>query len=231
MNEDRLDELLTRSVLGQLSPTEEQELDALLAADPRSQQSHDDLTRVLADLPDLAPVPPGAEDRLLARLQREVLPVPAESAQPTQSAQPAQLAIPVAGRPNRLLPWLGLGGVAAGVALAVLLNLSGPSPERQLATFQAIPGAQRSVALAQNGRQLAAVVAAPDGRTLVVMSDPLPTGRTYQAWKIVDGKPVSLGLFRGRAFVASGRATFAVTVEPEGGSAQPTTAPLFARPI
>ena len=74
-----------------------------------------------------------------------------------------------------------------------------------------------------------------DGRTYVQMSATvaLPGGRVYQAWKIVGKTPVSLGLFSGRGFVAKLPAgtVFAVTLEPEGGSPQPTTQPLFAQSI
>jgi anti-sigma-K factor RskA len=60
-----------------------------------------------------------------------------------------------------------------------------------------------------------------------------PEGRIYEAWVIADGAPVRAGLFRpdeaGAAVHALPRLdevarvrTFAVTVEPEGGSAAPT---------
>jgi anti-sigma-K factor RskA len=56
---------------------------------------------------------------------------------------------------------------------------------------------------------------------------PAPAGRTYQAWKLVGDKPVSLGLIN-----ANGPLTLnadlkdanavAISEEPSGGSAQPT---------
>ncbi|MEO7965579.1 MAG: anti-sigma factor [Gemmatimonadaceae bacterium] len=67
---------------------------------------------------------------------------------------------------------------------------------------------------------------------------PAPKGRTYQLWGIERGKnPVSLGTFN-TGSDASARASFrapagvklavgAVTVEPEGGSPQPTTTPFL----
>jgi anti-sigma-K factor RskA len=75
----------------------------------------------------------------------------------------------------------------------------------------------------------------PD-RNLAVLNFDLPTaptGRTYQAWSIVDGKPVSLGVISQN----SGTVTFAadldkaqavaISVEPLGGSQQPTTTPIL----
>ena len=63
--------------------------------------------------------------------------------------------------------------------------------------------------------------------------DPLPPGQTYQIWLIVDGTPVSAGIFDvqpdGSARLNGeplpgfeGTVTVAVTVEPEGGVPQPT---------
>ena len=70
----------------------------------------------------------------------------------------------------------------------------------------------------------------PD-RDLAVLNYDLPTpasGKTYQAWSIIDGKPVSLGVLSQN----SGTVTFAanldkasavaISLEPLGGSAQPT---------
>jgi anti-sigma-K factor RskA len=71
----------------------------------------------------------------------------------------------------------------------------------------------------------------PD-RDLAVLNFDLPpaaSGKTYQAWSIIDGKPVSLGVLSQN----SGTVTFAtnldkaqavaISIEPAGGSRQPTT--------
>ena len=66
---------------------------------------------------------------------------------------------------------------------------------------------------------------------------PAPTGRAYQAWAIEGGAARSLGTFTTRAGrsvavpVRTALATdaiVAVTEEPAGGSAQPTSAPFLA---
>ena len=62
------------------------------------------------------------------------------------------------------------------------------------------------------------------------LSEP-PAGRTYQAWGIVDGEPVSMGLVRGQGVFAfemdlATASAVAITEEPEGGSPQPTGDPL-----
>lgn len=60
-----------------------------------------------------------------------------------------------------------------------------------------------------------------------------PTGKQYQLWAIVDGKPVSAGLLENEKLqpqkmssFASAEA-FAITLEPRGGSAEPTMEEMF----
>jgi anti-sigma-K factor RskA len=72
---------------------------------------------------------------------------------------------------------------------------------------------------------------------------PAPQGRAYQLWMIRDGKPVSMRVFNsdadGHALIeqlelpetAEGVSLVAITVEPEGGSPQPTSTPIMAGPL
>ena len=69
---------------------------------------------------------------------------------------------------------------------------------------------------------------------------PAPAGHDYQIWALVDGKPVSLSVFNsdsdGNALVeqftlpgtTAGVSAVLVSVEPKGGSPQPTTTPFLA---
>jgi anti-sigma-K factor RskA len=67
----------------------------------------------------------------------------------------------------------------------------------------------------------------------------LPSNRTYQIWLIGPNGPKSAGIFNSNRtrpatemFVGPGDATaLAVTEEPRGGSAQPTTTPFLVMPI
>lgn len=63
-----------------------------------------------------------------------------------------------------------------------------------------------------------------DGRALVVMREPAPAGRSYQAWGIAGDTPRSLGVIDDRALEVSaeGFDVIAVSLEPEGGSPAPT---------
>ncbi len=78
----------------------------------------------------------------------------------------------------------------------------------------------------------------PEAYFVTTALEPLPAEQTYQLWLIADGQPTSAGVFQPDA---QGRAAFAVeasqplgqyqaagiTVEPAGGSEQPTTEPIL----
>ena len=82
-----------------------------------------------------------------------------------------------------------------------------------------------------------------DGVLLMASNLPvLPAGRIYQMWLIPKGgAPQSAGLFRALAngtalharpgTVAADTVAVAVSVEPEAGSAAPTTTPIFVAPV
>jgi anti-sigma-K factor RskA len=122
----------------------------------------------------------------------------------------------------------------------------------------AVSEQRRATRVEQAAEQVAAVLGAPDARTLtaagpsgssarVVVSQQLgravfvphamsaAEGRDLQLWVIRDGAARSAGLVRdGQPIVASGvtaSAVLGVTVEPEGGSDQPTSAPVMKVPL
>ncbi len=75
----------------------------------------------------------------------------------------------------------------------------------------------------------------PDGRGYLWSASltALPTDRTYQLWGVIDGRPVSLGLLgsdpKTAAFTVSTSSTpsaLAITDEPAGGSAAPSSTPV-----
>jgi hypothetical protein len=79
-----------------------------------------------------------------------------------------------------------------------------------------------------------------DRAVLVVENmPPVPEGKTYQIWVIEDDVPKPSGLFKPRrdsvAAVVEhplgGGDVIAVTVEPEGGSPQPTSDPMLAAEV
>ncbi len=139
-------------------------------------------------------------------------------------------------RPRRALR---LTGIAAAAAVAAAIGLgvwatslsSSLDAERSAVAILANEDSQR-LSLGQYGQ----VVRAPDGDAVMIVRnlDEAPSGKTYEAWVIGAGGPVKAGLFKGgdqeivllEEPVDAG-AIVAVTLEPEGGSDQPTTDVLF----
>jgi anti-sigma-K factor RskA len=129
------------------------------------------------------------------------------------------------------VPAIGLATavLAIGVLAGVLINNGGESTRTVSAkvTLASAPAAKASLRVSGN-----------DGRLSVSSFPPAGGDRVYQVWLVRGhGKPTSAGLFR---VPASGHATFAipesikgvdqvmVSVEPGGGSDQPTTQPIVA---
>lgn len=219
MTPDR-DDLLAYA-LGTLSPAEAARVEAELDRDPalraELRADLDALALLLDDLgPQAAPVPADAEQALLARVR---------AGGPSGSgAAPAPL--PPARPPRR---WPVAVGLAAALALAFAL-LPRPQPD-PLEAYRTAPGAVERP-LESGGERLGTLVQLPEGRVYVHLTRPLPPERTYQLWRIESGTPVSLGVFeRGLLVTLTPGSTVAVSVEPPGGSPQPTTTPLFVQTL
>jgi hypothetical protein len=139
--------------------------------------------------------------------------------------------------------------VAAVVAAAVLLvggigvgYFALPrTTSSQQALEQFLPGASVTSFAATNGGQLA-YASKPGSPDVFVWGSglrPPPPGHVYQLWTI-NGKTPSPGPTfvpeNGNAVVhmqtnLAGSQVMAVTIEPAGGSMQPTTTPVFTAPI
>jgi hypothetical protein len=163
---------------------------------------------------------------------------------------PLQLVVGEAGsgrRPRmRLLGGLAGAAVAVGFALlaAGVVSQSGRIDRLQSAVVQARvdrslmalafdPNARRADLTTAAGTTVAVVALRADGSGfLVPLRLPgLPADRTYQAWTIRGGRARSIGLLSTGSAALSFRApeapvTVAVTIEPRGGSARPSGAPI-----
>lgn len=221
---------LLESALGQLSEAEEAEVQAALRADPALRRAYDDDLAALASLlddldPEQVQVPAGAEERLMARVRAEA--VPAETA-PALAPKPA----PVVAPPPRRRAWWLAAPLALAAALALFFALR-PAPADALTRYARTPGAV-SREVTANGAPIGTLVRLPDGRVYVQLRRAPESGRTYQLWRIVGGTPASLGTFGPDGVLTDplpADSTLAVSVEPPGGSPQPTTTPLFAQGI
>lgn len=150
-------------------------------------------------------------------------------------------------RPRRFFLWRGnrrrwsvpggqrvaLAGLAAAVAVLLVWNVylqtSRPAGEGDVVARAFTGPASAQVRL----------MYMPDVKMMaVVLADlaPPPPDHVYQVWAMRDGTPTAVGLvteddLRRRVVVFSGDMTgvqaVAITVEPAGGSPQPTTAPVL----
>ncbi|KAB1150506.1 anti-sigma factor [Streptomyces luteolifulvus] len=105
---------------------------------------------------------------------------------------------------------------------------------REIAHVLAAPDARAATGEEAGGRSIGVIASASEGRAVVTLSgyNAPPSGKVRQLWLMRPGaQPRSLGLFESDTpLVASGLSksstSLAVTVEPDGGSAQPTTQPV-----
>jgi hypothetical protein len=155
-------------------------------------------------------------------------------------------------RRNRLIGLLAAAAVVVAVAMGGWAVQS--RNDANQATAQAQQAAQAAQALTQvltakdaktaSGSFIAGgngtvVVSRSQGRALLVAADlpALPSGKVYEAWTFSSSPtPKPAGTFTARSApavvklpaAAVSASQVAVTVEPSGGSKQPTTKPVFA---
>jgi len=106
---------------------------------------------------------------------------------------------------------------------------------REIAHVLAAPDARATAGEDSQGHSLSVIASASERQAVVTLrgyGEP-PGGRVHQLWLMRPGaQPRSLGLFAGgdTPLVATGlnksATSLAVTVEPDGGSAQPTSQPI-----
>jgi|SRR6187551_228494 len=160
-------------------------------------------------------------------------------------AEPPQNVVPLAPRGSRrVVPVLaGVAAVAAVAALALGIyatSVSSDLDETRDALTRSRAGAalvadptSRTVEMAPGGGRLFVGL---DGQAALVLPDlgEAPTGKTYQAWVIEDGNPISAGTFPGEngidvvlldGDVAEGEVV-AVTLERAGGAEKPSLPPV-----
>lgn len=243
IDDKSFDELKDAYVLGALPEDERAAFEAYLASRPERQAEIDDLVGV-AGLLALAP----PEQDPPAELRRRLMGVVS-----SESTRPR------AARRRTASSWLGrftgLRTVALGVAALLVVglfswnvllqgdvrNLRGEVEEARTAGEAREP---REIELggtwAEQGAS-AEVTALRDDRAIIVVEDmpPLPDDRTGQVWVINDDVPEPSGLLDSSGNMAATAITtplgeadaIAVTVEPAGGSDEPTTDPVLVKEL
>src|SRR4051812_39229431 len=250
MSHDEALELAGLFALDVLTPEEKAEVDAHLASCALDHSEIAELGGVTPALGSLAE-PLGAP----ASLKRRVMETyaaenPRNATFPTQQmSQPARAALQRRRTPN----WMGWTAAAVGLVLLAVLGAVGLNLKSQadLANQRAAEMTQAIAAMTAPGSHVAVLhgsgpatgingfLAVPSGSSgyMVMTGVPAaPAGKTYQAWYIVDGQPASAGTMSADTdgnVVASGlqplpgTSVVAVTVEPAGGSPQPTSDPII----
>ena len=190
--------------------------------------------QIAADVLPLATVqlepPPELKDRIMTVVRSE--------AELQRAAEGRPAAAPPKRRERRRwwvmrpLPAVGLATAVLALAVVAGVLVAGGDDTHSVqakVTLAAAPDARASLE-----------VTGSDGKLNVSKFPPAGNGRVYEAWRMRNGKPVPAGLFRvgndGRATLAleeplkSGDQVL-VTVEPGGGSAQPTSKPIVAAAV
>ncbi|GAB3808992.1 anti-sigma factor [Humibacter antri] len=123
---------------------------------------------------------------------------------------------------------------AGGTAVGVAVSQPGQSTAQAdaLASITSAPDAQRSTATVTGGGTATLVWSPSLGESAMIVDGvaAAPSGKTYQLWYIRDGHARSAGLLSGQWDVLHGTMRagdiVGLTVEPAGGSKQPTTKPV-----
>ncbi|MEZ5099767.1 MAG: anti-sigma factor [Thermoleophilia bacterium] len=231
MSDEAVHEQLAAYVLHALEPEEEAAFERHLAACARCRAELPSFRETAAALAFAAPpvAPP-------APLRERV-------ARPGEGAPAGAVVLPFR---RRRLAVPALGAIAAAAAAAAIglgiwaSSLSGSlDDERRVAAErqQALDLLASGEVVPVAGARGSLVVDRQAGTAVLVLADVprAPAGRTYQAWVIDGGTPVSAGVFAGggTATVALEQAVrpgsvVAVTVEQAGGAPAPTGEPLLS---
>jgi anti-sigma-K factor RskA len=247
MDPQRFDELKEAYALNALSQEEREEFERHLSENPSEQAELDELLGV-ANLLALAP----QEKEPSAGLRKGLMSQVRAEAKASGSSEAASAAGHERSRgsrggwASRLFGARGIATAAVAAALVGLLvwNVSLQSEMQNLRDLQAEAQEPRDTQmsaydLSGSGEATSVkgeVVRIGDQGAMMVATDlpSLPEGKTYEMWSIDEEKPESCGVFEAGDGPAiqpidqsiSGAETFAITVEPEGGSEQPTTDPI-----
>jgi anti-sigma-K factor RskA len=201
--------------------------------------------RALVQLPqwlasDDTQTPPQLRERVLAAVAR------------TRQLPPATDQRPVPKPRSVWLPRLAAAAAAVAAVVAIVLGVTQSATQSKLDRVQAREQAIAAVLNAPDVR-IASHRTSVGGTATVVFSEvshkmmvttaglpPLPASKVYQLWLIAPGNIRSAGLLpapaggRTAPVLAAGLAAgdrAGVTVEPAGGSRQPTTTPIIAIPL
>lgn len=235
MNDDRFDDLKEAYALGALSESERREMEAYLADNPERQAEVDDLISA-ANLLALS----AEEQEPPAELRRNIMSiVGAEATSPGIQETEERESVFARLRRALSLPRLATGAVVLAIVAGLLLWNT--SLQNEIQDLQNQPNGPKTYKLQASGSAQgtsAKMVEIHKGQMILVAKNlpSVPKGKAYQMWAIENGKPRPGSVFEPGEKITTaplgtevkGADALAVTVEPSGGSPQPTSAPVLS---
>jgi anti-sigma-K factor RskA len=244
MNDEELHELLALEAVGALSDTERAELDDAIEGRPELRAELESLRGAAATMAEAVSEPPPPS--LRARVLDEIATTPQEPAFPAPETTsvpeppPAPVVPITSARRHRWLRWTAIAAAAAAVAVGVLVvsPFGGDDAGDHVAEVLEDPNATTIELTGElSGLRLVHSESA-DATVLEGTGVPAPEGDdVFELWRIAGSEPepvirefrpedgMVVELMEG---VDPGNDVFAITVEPAGGSDEPTSEPVAA---
>ena len=228
-----------------LDPAERLLFEQHLAVCPDCRAEVDSLREAAATLPEttLAEPPPGIRERLLADIStvRPLPPVVEPTPLPVEET-PARV-VPLASRRRRFAPAMVAAAavvalVGGGIVASQPWNDDSSTQQTELTAADRVlqdPDAQHVLKEFPDGATATVVRSDAEGRAVLLTRKmpPAPSGQVYELWLQKDGVMVPAGTMPDAADQtvllegdASGATAVGITVEPDGGSRKPTSAPI-----
>lgn len=253
-NRDHIDELIDLYALGMLEPDDQQRSDAHLAACGRCRGLLEDarhVVDVMAFTPEQHDPPPDLRRKVLTRIERLQKTERQAAAYTRRPSLWARLFGSISSL--RLIATVAMVLALLLGGQALLLRREIDSLQSEMRTLQPVadllkqPGVQM-IALTKQGDPTTIhgyMLLRPDDREAFLSTAelaPLPQGQTYQLWLINGDQPESAGIFstdaQGVGYVRvqaqqplGAYQAVGISVEPAGGSKQPTTTPIVLSQI
>ncbi|MFF2496521.1 anti-sigma factor domain-containing protein [Agromyces sp. NPDC058064] len=250
--DDDLRELTPAYALGALDDADRARFEDALARSPELQAEVEAFRTAASSLGEAIPPvmpPPAVKAGLFARLDDVQQERPADAARAAEDAAPIEAPEPrsqvdeLAARRRRRRLAVVLSSAAALLLLVagvvVGANWSGQNgwgAQREMAALAAAPDAVQQTSEVAGGGEMTLVSSAEQGRSAIVAEGLPDVGddRTYELWYIDESGPVSAGTFDVDGEEAwrlldgefAPGVAVGLTVEPAGGSEQPTTDPV-----
>jgi len=240
MDNSTLLDLLPAYALGALSDEERAQVEAYIAASPQAQAELQNYQDMLAGMATLVPARK-APARLNDDFRQRLANLESGAAAPSRPAPPLSVMPKPQRRSSRLI--MAIAAIVV-VALGVVGLLVATNESRAIQGILSNPAAVRiNLNPQQNAQGSVALVTVPNQPTAVVVAQlpNLPTDKQYQLWLIGDQQIKGTGVFSADqpseqilitlADQPSKYKAVGLTVEPAGGSPQPSSAPIFLADI